>query len=330
MFAIYPGFEDLTLRVEVEWRGAPRTVVARVTQWPSSDQAVLSCAFEDDADESEWLILVNNTVYAATRPDKWLKMVTSGQGASQKNRMEFRPADAKKICGLIRRGFSEDSVARAFYFPTLPDLPRVILRVDNFWCWCIHTTGAVPFLFDANVSEDNRTQKIEAQLQNAWADETSDVRFVWKWFSDSDDGHYRNLTGFTGTWEEVEATMKTILISATLLWQLEPRWVWIFGTTFDTNFVVGEAGRVEVVEQYFQPWVDFLQPYFLPLYTVALGKKHLCLSPENPRSRNIGMIGTDHLPTAHEQLEAKLALREWLRDKATPDVAARLLASLES
>lgn len=331
MFAIYPGFEDLSLRVEVEWQGATRMVVARLEQWPDSDKAVLLCAFEDNADEGEWLLLVNNNIYAATRPDKWLKTVASGQGVSQRGRLDFRPPDAKKICGLIRRGFKGDSVARAFYFPALPDLPHVILHVDNFWCWCVHTTDATPFLFRINASNDNSPQTIEAQLQRAWDDETSDMHFVWKWFGTSADERYRKLTGFTGTWEEVKAIMEKILISATPLWQLESKAVWVFGDIFGSNFIGGnKPGRVETVEQQLQPWLDFLQSYFLPLYRADMREKYLCVSPEDPKNLEVGMIFINSHPTAHEQLEAKVALRDWLADKATPAVAAQLLASLES
>ena len=39
---------------------------------------------------------------------------------------------------------------------------------------------------------------------------------------------------------------------------------------------------------------------------------------------------TQRLPTAHEQIEAKLQLRDWLAAAATPDVAAALLTSLDA
>ena len=58
MFPTYPGFEDLPIRVEVEWQGRTRPVVANIERWPLHHQLiVVVCQFEEDAGDGEWVLL---------------------------------------------------------------------------------------------------------------------------------------------------------------------------------------------------------------------------------------------------------------------------------
>lgn len=57
VFPPFPGFEKFVLRVEVEWQGRARFVVARLEALPGSPRtAVLVATFEDAPAEGEWLV----------------------------------------------------------------------------------------------------------------------------------------------------------------------------------------------------------------------------------------------------------------------------------
>ena len=75
MFEVYPGFEELELRIEVEWRGQTRMVVARLERWLDSRQAALVCQFADDEDEGEWIIVDKGSSlpYTMGRPEKLMQ-----------------------------------------------------------------------------------------------------------------------------------------------------------------------------------------------------------------------------------------------------------------
>ncbi len=70
MFDAYPGFEGLTLRVEVEWQGRARPVVVQIVQWPAfdSEAAVVLCVMEDDAEAGERIVTDYNALYFVPLP----------------------------------------------------------------------------------------------------------------------------------------------------------------------------------------------------------------------------------------------------------------------
>ena len=76
-------------------------------------------------------------------------------------------------------------------------------------------------------------------------------------------------------------------------------------------------------------WDEFLINYFAPHWREDLFHRHICVRQYvRANLHNSGSVHVACAPTAHEQLEAKLQLREWLAGKVAPAVAASLLASL--
>ena len=54
-------------------------------------------------------------------------------------------------------------------------------------------------------------------------------------------------------------------------------------------------------------------------------EQHICAREFWRHAETLENVRVDEPPTMHEQLEARLELREWLEDKATPDEIARML-----
>lgn len=73
----------------------------------------------------------------------------------------------------------------------------------------------------------------------------------------------------------------------------------------------------------FEPFCEWLQRYFEPALDVGLTRK--CTAAAQWSRKGTQVSAKVFRPTQHERLEALLQLREWLRDKATPDEIEKLL-----
>lgn len=83
-------------------------------------------------------------------------------------------------------------------------------------------------------------------------------------------------------------------------------------------------------QDFLTQWDELIPEHCFPHWRIDWFHQHLCVIRfALNHCSSLSHVKMNEPPTAHEQLEAKLALRDWLKDKATPAVAARLLASLD-
>lgn len=155
MFAPVVGFEDFSLRVEVEWLGAKRFVVVRLERWPNSHRAVLVCALEDNPDGGEWLVLQN----VRSRPyhmDQAGKAMVERTGFDLATRrptswIVLRDERIKKLKNIVQRAFEgrDFNIGRVLQLPELPDEPRLALwsLARSFWCRDWSLQNPTPFEF---------------------------------------------------------------------------------------------------------------------------------------------------------------------------------------
>ncbi len=345
MFEIYPGFEELELRVEVQWREQTRTVIARVERWPDSDRAVLICELEDDAEAGEWIVTDYRDFYTVPWPHRCLSrpIVVSRQSPYLSRPIKLKPAKEKKfrllLQGTFNGGIARHGLARIFYLSELPTSPNVVVQMpdDDNLCWCptSYLNDAVPFaLSESAMRLSSRKTEAEAQLRSVWQDEASDARFGWRWSSLSKDEKFLELTGLYNKSEvrarieeEMRRVMRLILIYFEM-WGPDEQWNLYF-TLGGRSHISHEDGRLEKNNQQLHKWNALLREYLMPQFHADWDEKHRCVGDCWSIEMPSVSVEIEQPPTAHEQLEAKLALRDWLRGAATPDVAAALLASLD-
>ena len=218
MFSIYPGFEELPLRIEVEWRDNTRKVVARLEQWLDSKSAALICQFVDD-DKGEWVIVDKGSglPYTMGRPDKLLGKSHSFDEQTRVlwEEWDWKPAGKEKLLSILHRAFcAEDfTVARLLELPELPTHRNIALcsSTDNRWVYgighCNWASFSAPSLFTDEIT------RAQEQLRTQWKDEESDVRFAWEWAA-LDNDQRRDRVGWPASWQPMERIMKLILTSA--------------------------------------------------------------------------------------------------------------------
>ena len=335
MFQIYPGFEELLLRVEVEWRGCARPVVARLEQWPDSDKAVLVCAFVEDPINSERVLAQGRSFYFVEVPDKLLH-----KGNRLYARPEFRRQAEEKLQSIVRFAYADNhtnfNLARVLFLPDLPAIPRCIWDAKEGLLWCVDTIElGRKFVRFTHLSEElslNKQETIET-LRNTWNNQDSDIRFAWEWSRLNDADKNQLLMGETGNLRKLEQVMRQVLVATTQLWELHDRWMWKLTPYESSNdgFFYDISSFEEDNVVWSHHWQKFLRLRYAPQWRQDLIERYECAREFYYSSSNftIGLVEVNHPPTAHEQLEAKLALRDWLANAATPDVAAVLLASLD-
>ena len=340
MFASYPGFEELPIRVEVEWRGQTRPVRAQFEQWPYWPQTVLVCTFEDAPTEGEWMLFSGRSLRGFHKPEQRIQSYELAHGESSEPHpmMEFLEVELERLHEAIRRVFSnpnppQTSIARLIALPELVDEPRLAVETEAGWFWCSdgRDPNFVPFKIGcAPLPVDMRDS--QAALRRAWHDESSDARFAWNWALQNDKERVRSLTSFEGDWDwhEIERVMSWVLISASALWKLDGGWLWEISADARHDILEdrshGDVNPGTILDE----WIAFIRNLYVPDWRESLVTNHQCARDFcGSHGCNIGLVQMLDAPTAHEQLEARLALRDWLAQAATPDVAALLLASLD-
>ncbi len=336
MFSPVPSLEELSLRAEVEWEGRVQHVVVRVEAWPGVGYAVLSCVLEETG--GKYFIRNGKAFYQTVRFDKWVCRYAAIDVSSDKprNKVKFSARGEEKIRSIVCRAFALNNadwgVVRLFQLPQLSGKPRVVadFRESLWWCPAPVWTNFVPFrLTPATTALAPEESAAQQQLLSAWDDKSSDAYFSWKWATLSKEERDAQLIGFDGNWRELELVMQLILTGASQLWQSESSLEWMFDpgrcwSNIDSG-TDNEAAADVIVEE----WHPILQSYFLPSWQQSHLTDHPCVERFWSHYGILEVVSFDRPPTAHEQLEAKLALRDWLADKATPEEAARLLASLD-
>ena len=330
MFSAYPGFEELPLRLTVQHKGRARPVVAHLEQWPDSDKAVVCCGFEDEASGEEWLIANNRGLYERRAPRQMLRRIVDSSGARPRAGWRLSSRAQSQLRYLVESAFHPYSpvatLVRAVYLPQLPASPRVAIqrRVNASWCdepgHTNFTQFRVPDLEKGFAREPRAAQR---QLHQLWRDPQSDARFAWQWASLSHQQRLRALTGYDGEMSELGRAMELILKSSPVLWRGASFWCWNFNIDPALNryFGAGQAPS-EASSALLARWSALLCQRFVPRGQVGWPGKHHCIPSA------LGALATvvvRQAPSAHEQLEAKLALRDWLGTAATSQGMKTLL-----
>ena len=128
-----------------------------------------------------------------------------------------------------------------------------------------------------------------------------------------------------------------LILQCADIWENAEHWEWNLSLISDDHNEMKSRQQINAkLHRNLHPWLKVLRAHFAPQRRDDWFKKHICVrnfwrqlqfDEAEPRR---GTIKANRLDSAHEQLEAKLALREWLRDKATPAVIEQLLGGLEA
>ncbi len=334
----------MTLRVEVQYQGRARMVVARVEHWPGSDEAVVICEFEDDAEAGAWIVTDYRDFYIVPWPRRWLSrpLVLNRQTPYLHRPTQLKPAREKKfrllLQGTFNGGIARHGLARIFTLPELPTSPNVVVQMpddDNlYWCPTPKRNDAIPFALAENTTRlSSRKAEVEAQLRSAWRDETSDAHFAWLWFGLSNNEKFLELTGLHNKSEvrariegEMRRVMRLMLIYFEM-WGPDEQWSLYF-VLDGSSHISHEDGRLEKNEQNLHEWNALLRDHLMPQFRDGWREEHRCVGNCWQIEMPWASVEIEQAPTEAEQLEAKRALRGWLAQVTTPDVATRLLESL--
>ena len=332
MFPAYPGFEDLPLRVKVQWQGRKRPVVARLERWPETNKAVLVCALDND--EGEWIVRMGQAFYFMGAPSRLLCRFVGYdvKTRASHNLRKFSDWGKAKLSRIVRRAFAENNanfgLVRVLCLPKLPNFPRIVAHsTENlFWCSTSQWQSFVPFRLEpAPIALDSNSDKAGQQLQNAWEDQNSDAYFAWQWAALNREERLKKCTGFEGDWDELKEVMELILRASSALWDLDSGWNWWFNVGNDGNDISSRNDYEVEGELILKPWQPILDARFRPKWREKWLTRHLCVAKfwrEEGVSEDVYIDAV----TAHEQLEAKLQLRAWLQDKAMPAQIKQLLS----
>ena len=339
MFEIYPGFEDLPIHVEVEWREQTRPIIARLEQWPESDKAVLVCVLEDVADDGEWLVIGGGGLipYSLGNPFNLVKETMTYDVATRKPLLRWKRHNEgkEKICNVVHKAFGDNKnfgVGRLLHFDASSHQPPMALRTALKSSWMPNYSHQTWVEFGGQGPAQLTESQAKQQLRDEWNDAESEARFAWEWIT-LDDAQRKHHIGFEGDWNEKGRVIEQVLTASTALWQRLDSCSWGLIPNY-------ESGEIEVFgynHQYpdflgnsgLNDWGEFLIRHFYPRWRADWFCQRKCVQQYVLSLYNLGEAYLENPPTAHEQIEAKLALRNWLRDAATPDVVARLLASLD-
>ena len=281
-----------------------------------------------------------STAYDLDRPDKLLRQTTS-YCANTQILIESRVWTDKgraKMQEMMRRGFEgkRNSIARVLRLYELPQEPRLALwglercfwlNGEGHWKRTEFKQPATSFYW----SESQARQSLLSQ----WHKSESRARFSWEW-SRLDDKQKKHRLGFTGDELELERVMSLVLAARNHDWKEGDCLIWQFDADNETgqfagSFVNANQHNQQEASLDLLSWDDLLIARYASSWRSELVVQHECVKPYlSSLYYEFGYAIRNQAPTAHEQLEAKLALRDWLADKATPEQARELLASLET
>ena len=341
MFPIYPGFEGLTLHVEVEWREQTRTVIARLEQWPELGIAVLVCAFEDAPDDGEWIVIGKHGLipYQMSNPYNLVTETKTYQVKTRSPLLQWkRPNQRKeKLQQIVCKAFGNHkdySIGRLLKLDDLPSEPRVALRTLCKSVWMPTYSHESWIEFEGQAQSDLTELQEKLRLMMEWQNKESEAHFAWEW-AKLDDEQRKHHLGFTGNLQELERILNLGLAARNHNWKEDDWLMWQFDVNQETGQLYGSFDNAAPNNQQanlnLSLWDEFLLTRYAPNWCAELVVQHECVKQYiGSKYYEFGYAIRNQAPTAHEQLEAKLALRDWLRDAATPAVAAALLASLDA
>lgn len=334
MFVPFPKFENLPLRLKVQWSGRSRSIVAHLERWPNAGEAFIICNFEDDMDTGRWIIMENDKFYIVKRPDRWLeqKKIRNENGEIAEIRTEFKISGRAKLSALIERAFAGSERFHLDRITTLADLPReprYVLESENGWHWLSRRTQEfhTPFATPGMTPQTQNACEVQQKLQLAWEDSQSDARFAWHFATLDVAEKIELLSGSDEDKREIQTLMKLILQSTPTLWQSGNFWGWRLTFDDQTTNLNSQPLDKHLETQLLIPWTAILRRHCYGNWGQRAFENHACAREFwGNKSRYIGYAQQTSAPNFHDQLEAKLQLRDWLQDKATPAEIEQFLA----
>lgn len=181
--------------------------------------------------------------------------------------------------------------------------------------------------------------QIDCEVGQMLADPNSDCSFAWNWAQLSDEERFQQLyLPRKGTLNECEHLIRAVL------WN-DPTITYIpeCGFTLHIELIEANSPPILKIKRIARTYVwDFyetfrLSPHYMRLLELVIEGSQLQRNPQIKdktaarkmwslfqSSGNLWFVTTTN-PTQHERLEARLQLREWLRDKVSPDELTVLL-----
>lgn len=153
-------------------------------------------------------------------------------------------------------------------------------------------------------STDKSSDFIFDWLQAQWNDESSELRFSWEWNRKREREQIRWIGTFVPRWNELHDLMDAISSIAEL--PIGEHWMLDHVDTY--------SHATELLER-LQPWRKLLKSHFS---FEPLAESYPLFLREYFRSASIHVWVKGVETSAHEQLEARLLLRDWLQINA-PD-----------
>ncbi|RYX86838.1 hypothetical protein EON83_01255 [bacterium] len=175
--------------------------------------------------------------------------------------------------------------------------------------------------------------------ETRWNQPESELRFAWQWANWDESERFKQTTGAKGDATELAQVMMWTLSCSPKLWQHGTCWEWgIWGQsreeTDEDNYWLrnhsdGQFNPTDelMAHEQMEEWSQLLQSYFMPQWRKDWIEKYVCV-------RNFWIyrplceVELTSPPTMHEQIEARLLLKDWLEGKTTPDEASRLISLL--
>lgn len=222
------------MRVEVEWRGSKRWVVARLEQWLDSGKAVVVCSFEEEEEAGPFIIVATKSgiPYSLDKPRRLIHHAMAFDVVTRQAAripQSFKPANLEKMNDIIRRAFvGEDfTVARPLELNTIAAEPRLALCLPKVSAWVCGTEHWKWSRFRRNCSYDTSHSEAQQQLLQEWAIEQSNTRFAWEWATLSREQRLSRI-GWRGDKQECYRLMRLILTASSRVWESGTGCSWSF------------------------------------------------------------------------------------------------------
>lgn len=231
---------------------------------------------------------------------------------------QHSPRKMLSIARTVERGHTL-GLTRLLVFPPAQDGPQMVLACTEGGIWLDAQLEIVgEFSLDIQTNADE--SKWQTTFEAAWNDDQSDARFAWNWAKKSEDERrawfYEGTTGITALGNVV----RLVLQSADELWEKHEFVCWIHG--FDANEswfgneyrgivdAKNEAPRLERWRRFFDR--HLWKAEFRTAWSHRVMREWICKQCEL-----WGVYIEVARPSAHERLESRLELRDWLRENTS-------------
>ena len=261
----------------IEWQGAQTMVSAR---WLELSSGEASAFFRAHATGINYVV-----TYAKTALHRRKKRINS-----------------KALGELVREATGDGnahSCGRLFYCAGEP----LIARGSNY-----HWSNSLDMWLEMYPSEfpfdatDKPSADIYDWLQKQWRDLDSEVRLSWEWSRKNDEGQTQFFDPIFPLWRELHDLMNAVAITVEL-----PK-----GTRWILNHVDTHNHAPEMLA-HLQPWRELFMAQF-SFEPLAKSYPQFLREYFQSASSHVQVVGRD--ATAHEQVEARLFLRDWLQRNA--------------